>query len=68
MKLEHNGMKSVRQCSCHINIRYFFVTDQIEKGLVQIECCPTDEIEGDYLSKPLQGRKMRKFRQSIMNL
>ena len=68
IKLEKNGQKSMGQRSRHINIRYFFVTDQIEKGNVEIEYCPTDKMVGDYLSKPLQGSKFRKFRTSILNL
>ena len=56
------------QRSRHINIRYFFVTDQIEKGNVEIEYCPTDKMVGDYLSKPLQGSKFREFQTSILDL
>jgi hypothetical protein len=45
-----------------LTIRYFFLTDQVEKGNVTIEYCPTDEIVGDFHTKPLQGEKFRKFR------
>ena len=68
IKLENNGQKSVGQRSRHINIRYFFVTDQIQKGNVEIRYCPTDELEADYMSKPLQGTKFHKFRKTILNL
>ena len=68
IKLEKNGHKSVGQRSRHIEIRYFFITDQIQKGNVQVEYCPTDEIEGDFMTKPLQGHKFVGFRRSIMNL
>ena len=68
IKLERNGRKSAGQRSRHIDIRYFFVTDQIEKGNVEIKYCPTDDMEADYMTKPLQGTKNRKFRKSIMNL
>ena len=30
--------------------------------------CPTDEMIGDYMSKPLVGAKFKKFRDLIMNL
>ena len=56
------------QRSRHINIRYFFVADQVQKGNIQIEYCPTDKMESDYLTKPLQGSKFTGFRQSILNL
>ena len=68
MKLENNGQKSVGQRSRHINIRYFFITDQVEKGKIKIEYCPTDEIESDYMTKPLTGAKGAKHRNSLMNL
>ena len=66
--LEENGKKSSGRRTRHLNIRYFFLTDQIEKGNVSIEYCPTDDMIGDYMSKPLQGEKFRKFRKDILNL
>ena len=64
--LEVNGRKSAGKRSRHLNIRYFFMTDQIEKGNVQVEHCPTDEMIGDFNTKPVQGEKFRKFRRGIM--
>ena len=49
-----------------LNIRYFFLTDQIEKGNVTVKYCPTNEMLGDYWTKPLQGRKFELFRDVIM--
>jgi len=68
MLLETNGRKSVGKRSRHLNIRFFFVTDQQEKGHIQIRYCPTDEMVADYQTKPLHGRKFKDFRQQIMNL
>ena len=68
IKLESNGMKSMGQRSKHINNRYFFITDQLKKGNVKVEYCPTDDMEGDYHTKPLQGSKFTKHRTSSMNL
>ena len=68
IKLEKNGHKSVGQRSRHIKIRYFFITDLVQKGEVQIQYCPTDSMVADYQTKPLTGRKFRKFRAKIMNL
>ena len=42
-------------------MRYFFLTDQVEKGNVKIKYCPTDEMIADYMTKPLQGEKFQKF-------
>ena len=49
-----------------LNIRYFFVTDQIEKDLLTVEYCPTGEMVADYFTKPLQGAQFKKFRNLIM--
>ena len=68
IKLEKNGHKSMGQRSRHIEIRYFFITDQIKRGNVQVEYCPTDKMEGDFMTKPLQGSKFKGFRNSILNL
>jgi hypothetical protein len=38
-----------------LNIRYFFLTDQVQQGHVAIEYCPTNEMVGDFHTKPLQG-------------
>ena len=60
IKLEKNGQKSMGQRSRHINNRYFFITDQIAKGNVTVRYCPTDDMEGDYMTKPCQGLKFDK--------
>jgi hypothetical protein len=49
-----------------LNIRYFFLTDQVEKGNVMIDFCPTDDMIADYMTKPLQGAKFLKFKKLIM--
>lgn len=64
--LETNGRKSAGKRSRALNIRYFFITDQVELGNVQIEHCPTDDMIGDFMTKPLQGEKFRKFRDLIL--
>ena len=64
--LEENGRKSAGKRSRALNIRYFFITDQVEKGNVQIEYCPTDDMIGDFMTKPLQGEKFRKFRALVL--
>ena len=68
IKLEKNGHKSMGQRSRHIEIRYFFVTDRVQKGDLEIRYCPTDKMEGDYMSKALQGSKFHGHRKSIMNI
>ena len=68
IKLESNGMKSMGQRSKHINNRCFFIADQIKKGNVKVEHCPTDDMAGHCHTKPLQGSKFTKHRTSSVNL
>ena len=64
--LEQNGKRSSSKRTRAINIRYFFLTDQVEKGNLGIEYCPTTEMIGDYMTKPLQGKLFEKFKKQIM--
>ena len=66
--LENNGKKSSSKRTRHINIRYYFITDRIKNGELEIEYCPTDDMVADYFTKPLQGKKFLQFRKTIMNL
>ena len=66
MKIEENGRSSVGKRSRHLDIRFFFITDLINKKEVQIEYCPTDHLVGDYMTKPLVGSKFREFRAQVM--
>jgi len=66
MLLEKNGRQSAGKRSRALNVRYFFMTDQIEKGNLTVEYCPTDDMTGDYMTKPLFGAKFKKFRDEIL--
>jgi hypothetical protein len=63
--LERNGKKSSGKQTRALNIRYFFTTDQVEKGNRQIEHCRTNNMVGDFSTKPLQGEKFQRFRNNI---
>jgi hypothetical protein len=65
---KNDGCKSAGKHSCHLNIRYFFITDMKEQGQSRIEYCPTDKMLGDYHTKPLHGTKMNNHRSQILNL
>ena len=49
-----------------VNVRYFFLTDQIARGNVEVVYCCTDEMIGDFMTKSLQGSKFRGFRKTIL--
>ena len=64
--LENNGKQSSSQRTRAINIRYFFITDQVKRKNVSIEYCPTKMMLADYMTKPLQGAQFKKFRDEIL--
>ena len=64
--LETNGKKSSSKRTRALNIRYFFMTDHIEKGNLEVQYCPTEEMWADYHTKPLHGRLFHKFKKLIM--
>jgi hypothetical protein len=66
--LENNGRESSSKRTKHLDCRFYFITDRISNNEVSVECCPTEEMIGDFFTKPLQGKPFCKFRQLIMNL
>jgi hypothetical protein len=68
MQLEKNGKASSGPRTRHINIRYFFVTDRVNKKEVEMIYCPTGDMVADLLTKPLQGSQFKKFRDMILNI
>jgi hypothetical protein len=64
--LERNGKASSGKHTRHINIRYFFITDQVNMKEVAIEYCPTKKMVADFMTKPLQGSHFRNLRDYIM--
>ena len=54
-----NGRKSAGKRSRAINIRYFFVADQQQKGFISAQYCPTKKMWADPLTKPLQGSEFK---------
>ena len=66
MLLERNGRNSCTGNSRHINIRYFFIKDRIDKGEVRVEYLPMHLMLSDYYAKPLQGKLFHDFREYIM--
>eukprot|EP00957_Ditylum_brightwellii_P109970 8388507-Ditylum_brightwellii.AAC.1 len=66
--LENNGKMSSTKNTKHIKIRYFFIMDNIHQKQMRVEYCPTENMQADCITKLLQGRAFRKFRQETMNL
>ena len=64
--LGNNGRRSLSNRTRSINIRYFFFTDQIQKGNLTVEYCPTTEMIYEFMNKLLQVNLFQKFRKMIM--
>ena len=67
MLLARNGQQSSGKATRHIDVRYYFVKDQIDKKLMCLEYCPTDLMVADMLIKPLQGTQFRRLRARLLN-
>ena len=44
------------------------MTNRIHKGEVSVARCPTDDMTGDFFTKPNQGNMFRRFRDLIMGV
>jgi hypothetical protein len=68
MKMEQNGKAFSWKRTWHINVQYFFITDQIAEKEVAIQYCPTKQMVVDYCTKPLQGGLFYEFQDLILGL
>ena len=66
MLLETNGRASSSKRTRHIEIRYYYVANQVAKGDLRVVWCPTDKMIADFLTKPLQGKAFVKFWDLLM--
>lgn len=46
----------------HVDTKYHFIHDLKEKGVIDLQYCPTEENTADMLTKPLSRIKLAKFR------
>ena len=60
--LETKGKASSTKRTRHINIRYFHITDLVEKGRIGVEYCNTKDMVADFFTKPLQGEQFLRFK------
>jgi hypothetical protein len=66
--LEKNGKASSSNCMKHLNIRYFFITDHVDKGNISLVWCPTRDMIGYFMTKPLKSALFQTFRDQIMGV
>ena len=65
-KMAKHGRNSCSSRSRHISIKYFWVTDRVKQGGIDVRHCPTLKMLANYFTKPLQGKIFHKFRAVIM--
>jgi hypothetical protein len=63
IKLSENPVFHDR--SKHIEIRYHFIRDRVQKGAVKLQYIPTDQQVVDILTKPLAKGKFEAFRDRL---
>ena len=51
--------------SKHIKVRYHYIRDIVEKGVVKLQYLATDEQVADVLTKPLSKVKLEYFREKL---
>jgi hypothetical protein len=51
--LEKNGTRSSGKRTRHLDIRYFFITDRVDKKEERVEYCPTEVMRADPHTKQL---------------
>jgi hypothetical protein len=64
--MEINGKASSGKRTRHMNIRFFNITNRVEKEEVEIMWVPREDMVADYLTKALQGAEFCRFRDLIM--
>lgn len=68
LQLAKNGKKSCLKQTQHVKIRYFYVSEEVEQGNIQILYCPTKEQFSDFRTKPLQGTLFQTHQNAIMGI
>ena len=68
MLLKKNGRASSLIRTKHIETRYFFIQDRLEKGDIRLEYFHKDKMVTDFMTKPLQGKNFFDFRNRIMGM
>lgn len=60
--------KSDSKRTKHINTRYFFVHDRIQKGEILLQYTPTEHMVADFFTKPLQGSLFLRMRDKLLGI
>ena len=67
IQLKKHRRSAAGQRTRHLNIRYFYIKDQLDQGWLSLKHCPTNSMIADFFTKPKQGAAFQKFRAAVMN-
>lgn len=67
MFLMKNGRLSSGKRTKHLDIRYFYVKDLIDRGVIKLSHCISEEMIADFFTKPIQGKKFSIMRDIMLN-
>jgi hypothetical protein len=51
----------------HVSLRYFWITDRMKSGDIEVIYKPTEDMIADILTKPLQGEMFKRLRDLLLN-
>jgi hypothetical protein len=67
IQLLKNG-KSNAERTRHIDLRYFYITDRIKRGELQVIYKPTDQMIADIMTKALPTKSFKVLRDLLLNI
>jgi len=67
MLMMKNGKLSAGKWTKHFDIRYYYAKDLIDRGVVKVSHCLSEDMIADFFTKPLQGKHFAKLRDIILN-
>ena len=62
------GCRSQGKNTRQVEIRYFYITEKIKDGHMQVFYCPTRAMTADYFTKMLHGSLFQTYRNTIMGV
>ncbi len=65
MQMVKQGTGSFKRAK-HIKVRYFWLKELTDSGLIELLYVPTDELVADILTKPLTGWKFQYLLQKLL--
>ena len=68
IKIIKNGRRSAGKKTRHFDIRLFYTKDYVNRKEVTVECCPSEDMLANFMTKPLTGTSYKRNRAEIMKV